>query len=414
MKIKKNRVIFLKKILLYVWVLLIILDCRSIYAQIYPSNYNMLYVCGGVSILNVLYIYYNHGFKLKKRELTYFMVLAIPLLLFCLVQARYNVNAYLRVLIIFGCIVFYLFKDSNKTNMLMCYSNIMFVIATISLTLWILGPQFGIIKSTGTVPVDWGGVQNYSSYYGLLFVRSITPEIFMGYSVYKNIGIFVEPPIYMYCLLLALSINLFFLKKKSFWRNAILILSVLSTFSTLGYVLLILMIVSYFCIIDAKRTLKVLRLLIFPAVFLVVASLAKMLIVDKLSAINVSGLTHIDDFRAGFLCWLDAPILGHGYETREYEKYMSAFRQSNLGLSNGFFYILDQGGLLLFLPVLGPVILSSFRCYINKRNNEFVFFIFFLLLWSVVVAPLRLVSLMICAYAFLEAIGEDDIFKRSV
>ena len=78
----------------------------------------------------------------------------------------------------------------------------------------------------------------------------------------------------------------------------------------------------------------------------------------------MSGMTHLDDFRAGFLAWLDSPIIGNGFDYEPaVQGYLSDYRLSNPGLSNSFAYILATGGLAYLL-----VHLFGFFGYFVKSN----------------------------------------------
>lgn len=222
----------------------------------------------------------------------------------------------------------------------------------------------------------------YKTLFHLFYVSSTAGQS-------RNTGICWEPGI----LQLPLNIYLFIcIRDKSNWKEMMLIvLCVVSTFSTTGFIILALN-ATYYVYITFKKRSAVIPILVIVCLFAVAPfAFIKDNISDKLGGQNTSGLVRYRDYLIGVKLIEEKPILGHGYFDTKYlrsKPYVgkiegSVFSQSYLNssgeLSGGY-----TNGLLGLLCWYGvPVgILCYYLSFRNKIIDENIVgrTIFFLIL----------------------------------
>lgn len=119
-----------------------------------------------------------------------------------------NLEFIFSVILPFPLFIIYLQGD-NALEIGEIYTNIVFVIALLSLFFFLLGSVYGIIRYTGYYPysiVGWGR-NNYYDYYHL-YCQGQEASAF-GYAGVRNIGLFVEGPMLTYVVSIALYYELF-------------------------------------------------------------------------------------------------------------------------------------------------------------------------------------------------------------
>ena len=220
------------------------------------------------------------------------------------------------------------------------------LIAATSLILWIVGPILNIMKTNSEILSNWGTKNNlyvpFRGYYGLLYLRQYETSL----GIWRNTGIFTEAPMYSYILSVAFMIECLARKKPRICICAILICTILSTVSTTGYASIILTLIArYFSSLSKdSRTyfIKALFLILFSLIAIIILTV---LLEGKLD--TSSGSARMDDFRRGYLAWLDNPVFGNGLsDDSAIAQYMSTFRGDNAGFSSGFMEVLYRGGLV--------------------------------------------------------------------
>ena len=276
------------------------------------------------------------------------------------------------------------FYEDKIIDLLKKYCNIMCIIAVISLFFWLFGSILHIIHPTGSFYAYWGTAYNYPSYYNLYFERQ-SDKIF-GVRINRNMGIFTEAPMYSSCLGIAIAIELFLMEDLEYCDNfdikykhlhsfkqlfhpktLILILTLLTTLTTTGYIMLIFMAFLAFLInVPKNRQIKILKYIITMIVAAAAFYFAYVIFLNK--STSMSWKTRMDDYAAGFTVWKNSFLWGVGFNNWSVVRsFMSSFRQSNLGFSNGIFTVLVEGGILLLSVYVFPI----FTCIYNAlRQNK--------------------------------------------
>lgn len=355
----------LVSVLEYILALFIILNCRSVYQHSigidFRINEILVLVIAILILIKIITKQYDKS-KLS-TSLVYLFFYALFITIFALLNdVSGQIKGFLiNFVIILPSLFFYYFidKDSKKAilSVLSKISNIMVILSVISLVLFLIGPILKIVKTTGTISVSWADKQ-LPSYFGLQFVTQHTN--FFGTKLLRNTGIFVEAPMYSLNLTIALAIQLFIIEdKKSLLKKFILLITILTTISTTGIIITIVMIlIKGIMLIKEKffdkniNIAKTVTYLISP--ILIIISLVVIIKVVNDKKQSESWLIRLDDYKACFEAWKDNILFGNGYGNEEsIEKYMSAFREE--GLSNSIMVLLAQCGIYLFILYFIPI-----------------------------------------------------------
>lgn len=212
----------------------------------------------------------------------------------------------------------------------------------------------------------------------------------------RNNGIFGEGGAYQYFLNLALVINLYSIKRPVFsFSNWIFVISILTTFSTTGYIILIIVLAYTTFGKSYERHMYMKRLIILPFIILILIS--STVIVDKLfnqesQAFLVSTQRRILDNIVDYHIIKDNPIFGIGFgNDKTYKIYSNKFLGGGSS-SNSLLYILSSIGIIGFLITLYPFI----KFDLKKKKNKMIFLCNFLTILTqgwVIFTPVFLLSM---------------------
>lgn len=308
-------------------------------------------------------------------------VICAYLLLFVVLKPV-NVKSYLMQVCQAAALCVYVFIDcgSERTpGAVKRYSQLVAVIAAVSFICWLL---FSVIRVTGpTAYVD-------STWYSTFYTRAeptyyhiyFEPQkiIFFGRELTRNCAVFTEAPMFTWHLLIALMIELFINAKISMVRIVMIIAAIITTFSTMGYIfglggVLLRLIIALVRSGKYKKVHKGIRIAAWVIIAVLIAAAAAvslMLLKEKL--ITYSGDTRMEDFKAGFLGWMDNFWTGAGFGNREtIFIHRTVFSQS--GFSNGIMEVAAEGGIYLLVCFVGPFIFGLIDGIRRKDAGTAVF-----------------------------------------
>lgn len=403
MKVRFNRGYILKKIFGYIIALVLILQCRSMW--IYSEYRGLL----GYMLL-ILLFFSSVGYSLlcgvSKKACHWVSLFTGTLFLYAalfLIVNTSNIKSFLLLIVAVWilCCLIKVVNVESLLQILIYYENIIYLVCIISLIFWIFGSYLGVIHSTGNVISYWTGQAGVSrtvkSYYGIYFEPQKI-NFLQVLIIVRNCAFFTEAPMCSLHFCLAFMIQLFVDPKKNNLRFLILLAGILSTFSTLGYICVVIAITTKYLLSKPRMVLmKLLKTLIVPILLIGSILIIIFFVIDKISY-GTSGSTRLDDFRAGFLAWLDSPLFGNGFgNTDSYIKYMnSSMRLSNNnGFSNSFMQILAYGGIYLALPYLINIV-CTFHHLIKKRSRDLLlFFALFCCLFFFTLVPFQYLSIFL-------------------
>jgi len=185
----------------------------------------------------------------------------------------------------------------------------------------------------------------------------------------RNPGIFGEGGLYQYFLNIALIINIFINKKSIFsYANILFIVSIITTFSTIGYIIMIFTLT--FLVFNRQNQMsRFIKLLIFsPVIVLLIFSSTVTSKFDYKSTSFWSTQRRILDTVIDSNIIIDNPFMGIGPgNLSEWKKYSKKYYGGSSS-SNGLTNYLAKVGLLGFFFTLYPFIFFNFK----KRANKMI------------------------------------------
>lgn len=189
----------------------------------------------------------------------------------------------------------------------------------------------------------------------------------------KNPGLFGEGGVYQYFVTVALIINIFFHKQTRLFSfiNMVFIISVLSTFSTAGYLSLGFILAFIGIEMSFKRNIFRVLVIIFP---LIAYLLFSTVVYDKLfnedsMAFKISTTRRMLDTEVDLNVIKDYPFMGIGIGNNELWQQYSKERGGGSSSSNGIMNYMAKFGLIGFIITLYPF----FRFNIRRKRNVLLF-----------------------------------------
>lgn len=334
-------------ILKYIFVFTLLLNCHSVYdAGQINFHFNL---CAIFTLTLICVLEFS---KLKVKDLAIIQIYClyqIPIIIYSLTISDYVFTYILKYLIFVILLIMILSADKSfDKDLVRIYLNLIYILSVISLFFYLFATVFKVIQPTGMYYLKWSPARFVRNYLGLYF------EVSGGHVFsYKNSSIFAESTIFSALLGLALDFELFFEinKKHKVRRVIIYCITLLSTFSTTGYIVLAMCSFGIFLNYYNRNSKKFLTRNFLRIIVIVIGfftfSIAMYAYNYKKYGIGESFLVRYDDYRVAFCAFLNNPIFGEGFGNVTYTlKYMSKERiaTKNLGQSSDFAYLLGSGG----------------------------------------------------------------------
>jgi hypothetical protein len=323
----------------------------------------------------------------SKNKLLFFsaIYLVVIFLVVLLSVSNTDLVRFLSRFLIYPFFLLYFFSSAPikcKIEIFKCFVDWMAVISWITFVFWGLS-SFEILKPSGTFEIDWGGNIVLYNYHNLYYSSPQQYIDWIGHGIRRNIGIFVEGPMFMLTLILALLFCLIIGKECRIkkWKIVGIVLALISTTSVTGYIFLI-FIIGMRMIQNNKRMSNRIIIGSFAAILGVIG----IYIFVRMKSDTASFLIRLDDYMTGLKAWISSPIIGIGYENDSVLKsFMSASRWFNTGFSNTIFSVLAYGGVIFAIPFMSPVIRGIYEAKKHKDSQLFlVCFIYFGLYFTVI------------------------------
>lgn len=351
----KNK--YLYKFVTFILSFLLILNTNSIWTTIPGTKekfINILYLVLPVCIFFSLLSVKIDSIKFRNiLVLTIFFLIYFSIFLIVSVN-RASISLGLKLLVSFISFLLYfgLCTDTKKFPLIFeYYINWMVIIGIVSLVLWMLVSCMRILQFNSSILSDWSTFNGYaariSSYHGIYFETQYLNNI------PRNSAIFPEAPMASLHFLVALSLNFLFCQGKfSKAKNLLLILAIISTLSSTGYIGIVLLFTYKMVFYKFKNnTLNYLKFL-----WIIVFLIGSIVVVNLIFSQKIgseSGNIRKDDYLAAFNAWKTSPIFGVGLVSDTVKNYMSLWRSYNLGFSNSLMDVLAHGGLWSLVVYVG-------------------------------------------------------------
>lgn len=371
----------------YLLMVILVLDCFSLYYKTIGYRTFQITCIGLIICLIILEFVNGRGISNSAIFFITYYIFVCTILLFISNYAYLGFFTGCVIPIVMFSIFISMKNDIYYTGkILSAFSNIIFVIACVSLVFYFAGSLYGLIRPTAFFSyskIGWADF-DYESYYGIYFEGQRT--FFFGETILRNIGIFLEAPVFSYVLLTALYIEMFMRQKISKKRIIIFVATILSTYSTVGIALCVILIIFFYFKQASKKSF--LKLLV-PILIVIASYIVISVVGDKVSIDNDSGASRMDDLVACFKCFFDHPLGGVGYNlVRAIDPYRAANRQGGTaGMSAGIPFVLANGGIFYGSIYIVPMVLGLYRLSKRTLNIEragFIVFQFILLIEIVV------------------------------
>lgn len=386
--LKKTKKISIHWILNMVTALFLILNCQSVWQRAYNNNFHIYEICFLMIIIDSFYYIGHWGIsRSSKNKLLFFsaIYLVVIFLVVLLSVSNTDLVRFLSRFLIYPFFLLYFFSSAPikcKIEIFKCFVDWMAVISWITFVFWGLS-SFEILKPSGTFEIDWGGNIVLYNYHNLYYSSPQQYIDWIGHGIRRNIGIFVEGPMFMLTLILALLFCLIIGKECRIkkWKIVGIVLALISTTSVTGYIFLI-FIIGMRMIQNNKRMSNGIIIGSFAAILGVIG----IYIFVRMKSDTASFLIRLDDYMTGLKAWISSPIIGIGYENDSVLKsFMSASRWFNTGFSNTIFSVLAYGGVIFAIPFMSPVIRGIYEAKKHKDSQLFlVCFIYFGLYFTVI------------------------------
>lgn len=410
----------------YVTILSFILDTGTVYSSSFDIDFHIPEI--SAILLTICLALRLSFFSIKKLTLKKYLncilvyYAAVLFLLIMGICKGHEVSYIARFILIWPMLILYFYSLADKgdnRSFIHKYVDVMTVLSAISLFFWVFASQLHLIAPTGGLRSYWGNAQYgiiYPSYFGLYFERQ--KDTFLWYSGFRNQGIFAEGPMHSLCLVLAIAVELFLPKPKarkvmrfsfghgkSFsmnWKLVCLITALITTFTTTGQILLIVMLVFRFFMNRPKMQFNYMIKLLVGLGLAAVGAYAAVTIF-LLKSTSYSWMVRSDDFIAGFRAWLASPIWGNGGygDTAGLLPYRTVTGVTIYsGFSNSITLVLAQGG-ILFLLIYALPVYQAVQKALQQKNLSMVLIVGVLVMEFVfTIFAYKLISLLFFAYLY--------------
>lgn len=287
----------------------------------------------------------------------------------------------------------------NKNIFEKYYNNILFFLCITSLFFWILS-QVGIeVESNVIYPGN--GVFYRMNWFYIYRAQDTLMSVYVGTNI-RNFGIFWEPGTFQAFINLALFFYISNKQNKIFnIKSMIYIATIVTTFSTTGYLLLIINLVYYLHIHSAKKSYK-------RYIYVLIAFVIAILILNtdtvtkKISYENDSFNTRLNDNLNGIKAIFQSPIFGLGYHSERYTQVLE--RYGIYRNSSGLLIIAQQFGIIFAIWYT----YRQCRNFINWTTDKFNYIKMIYILFLLIIFSTENLNQNLIFILFVFSMKEDD------
>lgn len=358
--------------------MVVVLSAESVWLS---NNPTVFYACAFVVLGIAALRLFNR--KLSRIQIDVILAYWLLGLLYMLINGRGSLTGWGLFCVCFPLcfLIHFQLNEKEEIALLKVFVFTVSIIASISIFFWFTASVLGIVSPSGVFTIEWGGYRVIPSYFNLYFVTQGAHRTLGPWSVTaRNSAVFSEAPVASFVFSLALLINMFRCKYKPKLCNTILLAAIMSTYSTTGWIVLVLIAVSY--VFNYRITTKagmVFKYLIVAAGIGITVYLVDTLLGQKM--MSASGVVRMGNLREEFEAFQHSWLFGHGMGAYTY------------GSSNSVTALLADGGVIIWGFYFVPIILTIVR---KLRTGKIDFFtIIFACMFAVTVIHYTLISIFI-------------------
>lgn len=394
----------------YILLTIILIECNSVYSQLYRYHYYIRGSLIAIAIL-ILLIFLVLGNK-KKQVNTNIILNSIFYVLACSIIMLLNsdkLNGKIIIILIFMCFLPLMLLYISCLNryelrsFLDKFVQIVFIISAVSLFFWIFGSILKLISPINQLKVVWGKPYTLMDNYAFVYFDSkqVQDWVVTNMLIPRNISIFAEAPMFAFVILVAMIFNNNFNscilnKNKRIIINIIFIITLFSTISVTGVVCGLLLIFSnlmkfYNNLTTCKKKIFIIILVVF---MLICLPTCIDLVQNKMSTSSTSA--RIMDLKNGFHVFTENPFIGKGIgHSREFEDNV----ETGYGYSNTIIPALTDGGMILTIIYLSPLIVYAIYIVKSKKINIYdivMLLVYLIIIFTIAVQYRMLLMLLVC------------------
>jgi hypothetical protein len=358
--------ILIKDILKYLIVILCVVNSGSLFYTTWDNNYFLFSHLG----LALIYFFLFCQHKSSPKSLVFFVILLASYYLINLFISNFSIayiGLFLKILTMF--IIISTFREAFFYYL----NNVIFYLCLFNLIIYFdyLGPKIFTILLNFLPNLS---TTESNEYLNLIFFNPfITSEYGDVKFDMRNNGIFWEPGAYQFVLNFALLFELNKFRRKNY--IIFFIISIITTFSTTGFLLLILNLLT-----SSYRTSLYSYLLSFSVIsgvliFMTVSDLGFKKVNELVSfnaedEVQQGSASRAFDAYTDILIFLDSPIYGNGLVINEDQA--SIYKGERTGSSNSITYYLASFGIIGFLIFFYPIFFRKPKFRSRIFNVSFV------------------------------------------
>lgn len=366
----------------YIFWILIILSMGSIWTRYGVLYENLGLMKAGIIVMSLILACIK--FFIQGEKLSIYIVYWLLFFILCMIFYSFihTDNSKAISSIFAPLICFLLFAGTIKTTGKLKefgrkLIKLITIIASVSLVFYIFGSLSGVISPSGTVKFYWDWERSVSTYWGLYFEPQKIS--LFGYEGIRNCAIFAEAPMYVFLLSIALIFQELLMepnRKVSF----LLVVTLITTFSTTGYITIILLYGLKFMIPNMRKRngFEIIRILFIPITIFTVMFLITNMVDSK--SVTGSYSVRTDHMIGCFNVFIDTFPFGSGFGNKL--NLFTQFRYKQ-GLSVGLPYFIAEGGVIAVLMILIPLL--NYVMVVMKKKDwiKMIFPVVFLWLFMV-------------------------------
>lgn len=365
--IESNVIKRIQMIIFYLISFCIIIDGGSMYTQLHNAIIKQYQIKILLMSLCVLYILINK--KVSKVSIIAALCTALVILIYIVFSyQRPYFSSSLVFLVEFSLLIMFFFEVSinNDLSILLdAFSRVVTIFSLISLVFWLMGSILHIIPGKEAI-YYWGSEYPKKSinYFNVYYENPVQAT---DNGIIRNTGLFTEAPGHAVRIVYALCIELFYKTNRNKLRISILALTMISTLSSKGIIILA-YIICAFVLISQKKTNKALYYLQFILVIIIVviSSIVSISIFNNEMSSKSSDIVRYDHMVSGFKTWLQYPLFGAGYNNSAALALNHIYSITPDGASMGIATTLGMGGIYIFLFYI-----ASFFVAFKQLNKHF-------------------------------------------
>lgn len=352
----------------------IMINCRSVWLSnpSWTSRLNiglyLILVCGSIGLL---LINFN-----KIRNIKRTILMSLFVFLYFFVYLIFNSINFKNNLLLLSSLIIFLWivqiKGKRLPLILEAYSNVMIIIAVTSIIMWLICSLFKLMAPSGYVPFNWTsteGIYKFIPTYKNIYFETQDITLPVIGNIIRNTAIFTEAPMASlnFCLAFLMKIVSGSKTKITIW----LVIAILTTFSTTGYILLIL--VFFIKWLETNKKYFIYKMLFVIPVLIFAVIGINLLIGQRATYGTQSTSLRLDDYKVGLTTFLQYPLFGAGLGNNvALTENMASWRIYMTGFSNSITEVLAQGGMYIGCAYIYSFVKGIYLTVKFKSLNNFI------------------------------------------